>query len=192
MLHLILHGFSAAGKTSFKFTSQKNSAERRDGKLVYPLDDGAHNTTVAEEITQAQVPATAITRGEDLPWHLLQSLNEEIIGTDSKIAELLRVEVKPSVIFMATMKSPVSAEEIKAVDKQLTTIIKPFQKLIVSKGSSTKFAMNSFTRDGLAYLEKLLSLKENSIPQLPVHCEYDTFSQLFRTALRRRGDKEVE
>ena len=47
MLHLILHGLPAAGKTcaKLKLTGQKltgrKRAERKDGKLVYPIDDGA-------------------------------------------------------------------------------------------------------------------------------------------------------
>ena len=303
MLHLILHGLPAAGKTcaKLKLTGQKltgrKRAERKDGKLVYPIDDGARSTPVAEEITRARVPAsaTAITRGgEDLPWHLLQSLDEETRGMVSKIAELSvkvpesrkekkeqsiattaqstisqpentamvfqkmvsrafkssssdtlqdflnetliylidsggqpqfqellpilvsgpsvfvltfslampldaeykvvftdkdgkreayptnmkvkdvilqslasirctcsyqtnggeRVEVKPRVIFMATMRSLVSAEEIEAVDKQLTTLIEPFKELVVSNGTSTIFAVDSFTEDGIADLRK--------------------------------------
>ena len=303
MLHLILHGLPAAGKTcaKLKLTGQKltgrKRAERKDGKLVYPIDDGARSTPVAEEITRARVPAsaTAITRGgEDLPWHLLQSLDEETRGMVLKIAELSvkvpesrkekkeqsiattaqstisqpentamvfqkmvsrafkssssdtlqdflketliylidsggqpqfqellpilvsgpsvfvltfslampldaeykvvftdkdgkreayptnmkvkdvilqslasirctcsyqtngtdRVEVKPRVIFMATMRSLVSAEEIKAVDKQLTTLIEPFKELVVSNGTSTIFAVDSFTGDGIADLRK--------------------------------------
>ena len=303
MLHLILHGLPAAGKTcaKLKLTGQKltgrKRAERKDGKLVYPIDDGARSTPVAEEITRARVPAsaTAITRGgEDLPWHLLQSLDEETRGMVLKIAELSvkvpesrkekkeqsiattaqstisqpentamvfqkmvsrafkssssdtlqdflketliylidsggqpqfqellpilvsgpsvfvltfslampldaeykvvftdkdgkreayptnmkvkdvilqslasirctcsyqtngteRVEVKPRVIFMATMRSLVSAEEIEAVDKQLTTLIEPFKELVVSNGTSTIFAVDSFTGDGIADLRK--------------------------------------
>ena len=303
MLHLILHGLPAAGKTcaKLKLTGQKltgrKRAERKDGKLVYPIDDGARSTPVAEDITRARVPAsaTAITRGgEDLPWHLLQSLDEETRGMVLKITELSvkvpntrkekkeqsiattaqstisqpentamvfqkmvsrafkssssdtlqdflketliylidsggqpqfqellpilvsgpsvflltfslampldaeykvvftdkdgkreayptnmkvkdvilqslasirctcsyqtngieRVEVKPRVIFMATMKSLVSAEEIEAVDKQLTTLIEPFQELVVSKGTSTIFAVDSFTGEGISDLRK--------------------------------------
>ena len=303
MLHLILHGLPAAGKTcaKLKLTGQKltgrKRAERKDGKLVYPIDDGARSTPVAEEITRARVPAsaTAITRGgEDLPWHLLQSLDEETRDMVLKIAELSvkvpesrkekkeqsiaktaqstisqpentamvfqkmvsrafkssssdtlqdflnetliylidsggqpqfqellpilvsgpsvfvltfslampldaeykvvftdkdgkreayptnmkvkdvilqslasirctcsyqtngveRVEVKPRVIFMATMRSLVSAEEIEAVDKQLTTLIEPFQELVVSKGTSTVFAVDSFTGEGISNLRK--------------------------------------
>ena len=301
MLHLILHGLPAAGKTcaKLKLTGQKltgrKRAKRKDGKLVYPIDDGARSTPVAEEITRARVPAsaTAITRGgEDLPWHLLQSLDEETRGMVLKITELSvkvpetrkekkeqsiattaqstisqpentatvfqkmisrafkssssdtlqdflnetliylidsggqpqfqellpilvsgpsvfvltfslampldaeykvvftdkdgkreayptnmkvkdvilqslasirctcsyqtngaeRVEVKPRVIFMATMRSLVSAEEIKAVDKQLMSLIEPFKELVVSNGTSTIFAVDSFTGDGIADL----------------------------------------
>ena len=301
MLHLILHGLPAAGKTcaKLKLTGQKltgrKRAERKDGKLVYPIDDGARSTPVAEEITRARVPAsaTAITRGgEDLPWHLLQSLDEETRGMVLKIAELSekvpeswkekkeqsiattaqstipqpentamvfqkmvsrafkssssdtlqdflketliylidsggqpqfqellpilvsgpsvfvltfslampldaeykvvftdkdgkreayptnmkvkdvilqslasirctcsyqtngveRVEVKPRVIFMATMRSLVSAEEIEAVDKQLKTLIESFKELVVSNGRSTIFAVDSFTGDGITDL----------------------------------------
>ena len=313
MLHLILHGLPAAGKTcaKLKLTGQKltgrKQAERRDGKLVYPIDDGTRSTPVAEEITRARVPAsaTAITRGgEDLPWHLLQSLDEETRGMVLKITELSvkvpesrkekkeqsiattaqstisqpentatvfqkmvsrafkssssdtlqdflnetliylidsggqpqfqellpilvsgpsvfvltfslampldaeykvvftdkdgkreayptnmkvkdvilqslasirctcsyqtngveRVEVKPRVIFMATMKSLVSAEEIEAVDKQLTTLIEPFQELVVSNGTSTIFAVDSFTGDGIADLRKaVLEAADNKV-----------------------------
>ena len=314
MLHLILHGLPAAGKTcaKLKLTGQKltgrKRAERKDGKLIYPIDDGTRSTPVAEEITRARVPAsaTAITRGgEDLPWHLLQSLDEETRGMVLKIAELSvkvpesrkekkeqsiattaqstisqpaentamvfqkmvsrafkssssdtlqdflketliylidsggqpqfqellpilvsgpsvfvltfslampldaeykvvftdkdgkreayptnmkvkdvilqslasirctcsyqtngtdRVEVKPRVIFMATMKSLVSAEEIEAVDKQLKTLIEPFKELVVFNGKSTIFAVDSFTGDGIADLRKaVLEVADNKV-----------------------------
>ena len=293
MSQVILHETHSSSQVTEK------RAERKDGKLVYPIDDGARSTPVAEEITRARVPASAtaitITRGgEDLPWHLLKSLDEETRGMVLKIAELSvivpetrkekkeqsiattaqstisqaentamvfqkmvsrafkssssdtlqdflketliylidsggqpqfqellpilvsgpsvfvltfslampldaeykvvftdkdgkreayptnmkvkdvilqslasirctcsyqtngveRVEVKPRVIFMATMKSLVSAEEIEAVDKQLTTLIEPFKELIVSNGISTIFAMDSFTEEGIDDLRK--------------------------------------
>ena len=96
-LHLILHGLPAAGKTCAKLrltgqelTSRK-PAERKDGTLVYPLNDGARSTPVAEEIARARLPAsaTALTReADDLPWYLLQSLDEEMVGLVEKIAKL--------------------------------------------------------------------------------------------------------
>ena len=305
-LHLILHGLPAAGKTCAKLrltgqelTSRK-PAERRDGTLVYPLDDGARSTPVAEEIARARLPAsaTALTReADDLPWYLLQSLDEEMVGMVEKIAkqssetkkvkkpitavtssnsvpsssevgislpaepvgkalqemitsafskaphntlqnilketliylidsggqpqfqELLpilvsgpsvflltfslavpldavykvhftdkdgkredyptnmrvrdvltqslasirctcsyqtngeeRVEVKPRVIFMATMRSLVSDEEIAAVDKQLKSLVEPFSDLIVYNGSEVLFPVDSFTGDGIPAL----------------------------------------
>ena len=317
LLHLILHGLPAAGKTcaKLKLTGQeltgRKGAERKDGKLVYPLDDGTRSTPVAEEITRARVPAsaTAITRGgEDLPWHLLQSLDEETRGMISKITsirspesskekkkekeqsiattaqstksskpentavtfqkmvtrafkssspkslqdfldgtliylidsggqpqfqELLpilvsgpsvflltfslvlpldakfkvvfsdkegkrevyptnmrvkdvivqslasirctcsyqtngteKVEVKPLVIFMATMKSLVSDEEIEAVDKQVKTLIEPFKKegLVVFNGTSSIFTVDSFTGDGVVDLRKaVLEIAEDKV-----------------------------
>ena len=100
-LHLILHGLPAAGKTCAKMrltgqelTSRK-PAERRDGTLIYHLDDGTRSTPVAEEITRARLPAsaTALTReADDLPWYLLQSLDEEIVGIVEKIAKLRSAE----------------------------------------------------------------------------------------------------
>ena len=92
-LHLILHGLPAAGKTCAKLrltgqelTSRK-PAERRNGTIFYPPDDGACSTPVAEEITRARLPAsdTALTRdADDLPWYLLQSLDEEMVGFSGK------------------------------------------------------------------------------------------------------------
>ena len=320
LLHLILHGLPAAGKTCAKLkltgqdlTGRKGAERTVDGKLVYPLDDGTRSTPVAEEITRARVPAsaTAITRGgEDLPWHLLQSLDEETRGMISKISsirsresskekkkekeqsiattaqstksskpentvaavafqkivtrafkssspqtlqdfldetliylidsggqpqfqELLpilvsgpsvfvltfslampldsefkvvftdsvgkrevyptnmrvedvivqslasirctccyqtngteKVEVKPRVIFMATMKSLVSDEEIEAVDKQVKTLIEPFKKegLIVFNGTSSIFTVDSFTGDGVGDLRKaVLEIAEDKV-----------------------------
>ena len=318
LLHLILHGLPAAGKTCAKLkltgqdlTGRKGAERTVDGKLVYPLDDGTRSTPVAEEITRARVPAsaTAITRGgEDLPWHLLQSLDEETRGMISKITsirspesskekkkekeqsiattaqstksskpentavafqkivtrafkssspetlqdflnetliylidsggqpqfqELLpilvsgpsvfvltfslavsldaefkvvftdkvgkrevyptnmrvkdvivqslasirctccyqtngteKVEVKPRVIFMATMKSLVSYEEIEAVDKQVKTLIEPFEKegLVVFNGTSSIFTVDSFTGDGVGDLRKaVLEIAEDKV-----------------------------
>ena len=311
-LHLILHGLPAAGKTCAKLrltgqelTSRK-PAERKYGTLVYPLDDGARSTPVAEKIVRARLPAqarlpasaTALTReADDLPWYLLQSLNEEMVGLVEKIAKLSsetknvkkpitatassdsvpsssqvaislpakpvgkafqemitsafnkaphntlqdilketliylidsggqpqfqellpilvsgpsvflltfslavpldavyqvhftdkdgkredyptnmrvrdvliqslasirctcsyqtngqeRVEVKPRVIFMATMRSLVSDEEIAAVDKQLKSLVEPFSDLIVYNGSGVLFPVDSFTGDGIPAL----------------------------------------
>ena len=315
LLHLILHGLPAAGKTCAKLkltgqdlTGRKGAERTVDGKLVYPLDDGTRSTPVAEEITRARVPAssTAITRGgEDLPWHLLQSLDEETRGMISKISsirspesskekkkekeqsiattaqstksskpentavafqkivtrafkssspetlqdflnetliylidsggqpqfqELLpilvsgpsvfvltfslalpldaefkvvftdkdgkrevyptnmrvkdvivqslasirctccyqtngteKVEVKPRVIFMATMKSLVSDEEIKAVDKQVKTLIEPFEneELILPNGTSSIFPVDSFSGEGIADLRKAILIAAN-------------------------------
>ena len=318
LLHLILHGLPAAGKTCAKLkltgqdlTGRKGAERTVDGKLVYPLDDGTRSTPVAEEITRARVPAsaTAITRGgEDLPWHLLQSLDEETRGMISKITsirspesskekkkekeqsiatsaqstksskpentavafqkivtrafkssspetlqdflnetliylidsggqpqfqELLpilvsgpsvfvltfslampldsefkvvftdsvgkrevyptnmrvedvivqslasirctccyqtngteKVEVKPRVIFMATMKSLVSDEEIDAVDKQVKILIEPFKKegLVVFNGTSSIFTVDSFTGDGVGDLRKaVLEIAEDKV-----------------------------
>ena len=318
LLHLILHGLPAAGKTCAKLkltgqdlTGRKGAERTVDGKLVYPLDDGTRSTPVAEEITRARVPAsaTAITRGgEDLPWHLLQSLDEETRGMISKITsirspestkekkkekeqsiattaqstksskpentavafqkivtrafkssspqtlqdflnetliylidsggqpqfqELLpilvsgpsvfvltfslampldsefkvvftdsvgkrevyptnmrvedvivqslasirctccyqtngteKVEVKPRVIFMATMKSLVSDEEIEAVDKQVKTLIEPFKTegLVVFNGTNSIFTVDSFTGDGVGDLRKaVLEIAEDKV-----------------------------
>ena len=316
-LHLILHGLPAAGKTCAKLrltgqelTSRK-PAERRDGTLVYPLNDGARSTLVAEEIARARLPAsaTALTReADDLPWYLLQSLDEEMVGLVEKIAkqssetkkvkkpitavtssnsvpsssevgislpaepvgkafqemitsafskvphntlqdilketliylidsggqpqfqELLpilvsgpsvflltfslavpldtvykvhftdkdgiredyptnmrvsdvltqslasirctcsyqtngeeRVEVKPRVIFMATMRSLVSDEEIAAVDKQLKSLVEPFNDLIVYNGSGVLFPVDSFTGDGIPALRTAVRRTANDV-----------------------------
>ena len=295
-LHLILHGLPAAGKTCAKMrltgqelTSRK-PAERRDGTLIYHLDDGTCSTPVAEEITRARFPASAtiLTReADDLPWYLLQSLDEEMVGLVEKIAKLQtstsavdsaplssaislpvdqasvgkafqemitnaftkaphdtlqdilketliylidsggqpqfqellpilvsgpsvflltfslavplddvyevhftdkegkredyptnmrvrdvltqslasirctcsyqtngeeRVEVKPRVIFMATMRSLVSDEEIGAIDKQVKCLVEPFSDLIVYNGSGVLFPVDSFTGDGIQAL----------------------------------------
>ena len=63
-----------------------------------------------------------------------------------------RVEVKPRVIFMATMRSLVSDEEIAAVDKQLKSLVEPFSDLIVYNGSEVLFPVDSFTGDGIPAL----------------------------------------
>ena len=72
MLHLILHREDLCQAQAHR--SETHWTKRASVQAVYPIDD----TPVAEEITRARVPAsaTAITRGgEDLPWHLLQSLH---------------------------------------------------------------------------------------------------------------------
>ena len=50
-----------------------------------------------------------------------------------------RVEVKPRVIFMATMRSLMSNEEIAAIDKQVKCLVEPFSDLIVYNGSGVLF-----------------------------------------------------
>ena len=313
MLHLILHGLPAAGKTCAKLrlTGQKltsrKPAERRDGTLVYHLDDGARSTPVAEEIIRARLPAsaTALTsEADNEAWYLLQSLDEEIVGlvekftkqsseaekekknasTDSvssssrtislpaepvvgkasekmiisafnnaphntlqdilketliylidsggqpQFQELLpllvsgpsvflltfslaapldavykvhftdkdgkredyptnmrvrdvlmqslasirctcsyqtngeeRVEVKPRVIFMATMRSLVSDEEIAAVDKQLKSLVEPFSDLIVYNGTGVLFPVDSFTGEGIPALRTAVRHTANDV-----------------------------
>ena len=304
----------AAGKTCAKLrlTGQeltcRKPAERRDGKLIYLPDDGAHSTPVAEEIIRARLPAsaTALTRdADDLPWYLLQSLYEEIVGLVEKISkqssetkkqiidgnassdsvstssqmislpvepvsnvlnetiasafknaphntlqdileetliylidsggqpqfqELLpilvsgpsiflltfsladpldavykvhftdkdgkredyptnmtvrdvltqslasirctcsyqtngeeRVEVKPRVIFMATMRSLVSDEEIAAVNKQLKSLVEPFSDLIVYNGSEVLFPIDSFTGEGISALRAAVRSTANDV-----------------------------
>ena len=312
-LHLILHGLPAAGKTCAKLrlTGQKltsrKPAERRDGTLVYHLDDGARSTPVAEEIIRARLPAsaTALTsEADNEAWYLLQSLDEEIVGlvekftkqsseaekekkntsTDSvssssrtislpaepvvgkasekmiisafnnaphntlqdilketliylidsggqpQFQELLpllvsgpsvflltfslaapldavykvhftdkdgkredyptnmrvrdvlmqslasirctcsyqtngeeRVEVKPRVIFMATMRSLVSDEEIAAVDKQLKSLVEPFSDLIVYNGTGVLFPVDSFTGEGIPALRTAVRHTANDV-----------------------------
>ena len=311
-LHLILHGLPAAGKTCAKLrlTGQKltsrKPAERRDGTLVYPLDDGARSTPVAEEIIRARLPAsaTALTsEADNEPWYLLQSLDEEIVGLVEKFAkqsseaekekkntstavssssrkislpaepvvgkasenmiisafnnaphntlqdilketliylidsggqpqfqELLpllvsgpsvflltfslavpldefyqvqftdedgkrevyptnmrvrdvltqslasirctcsyqtkgkeRVEVKPRVIFMATMRSLVSDKEIAAIEEQVKHLVKPFSKLIVYNGSKVLFPIDSFTGAGFRALRKVVRHTANDV-----------------------------
>ena len=63
-----------------------------------------------------------------------------------------RVEVKPRVIFMATMRSLVSDEEIAAVNKQLNSLVEPFSDLIVYNGSRVLFPIDSFTGEGISTL----------------------------------------
>ena len=140
-LHLILHGLPAAGKTCAKMrltgqelTSRK-PAERRDGTLIYPLDDGTRSTPVAEEITRARLPAsaTALTReAVDLPWYLLQSLDEEMVGLVEKIAKLRSAETKKvkkrttSAVDLALLSSAISLPVDQA------NVGKAFQEMITN------------------------------------------------------------
>ena len=65
-----------------------------------------------------------------------------------------RVEVKPRVIFMATMRSLMSNEEIAAIDKQVKCLVEPFSDLIVYNGSGVLFPVDSFTGDGIPALRR--------------------------------------
>ena len=47
--------------------------------------------------------------------------------------------MKPRVIFMATMRSLASDEEIGAIDKQVKCLVEPFSDLIVYNGSGVLF-----------------------------------------------------
>ena len=97
-LHVILHGLPAVGKTCAKLrlTGQELSGRKRaelgsNHTLIYPPDDGACSTPVAEEVIRARLPATmtALTgEANDQPWYVLQSQNEEIVGIVEKISKL--------------------------------------------------------------------------------------------------------
>ena len=138
-LHLILHGLPAAGKTCAKMrltgqelTSRK-PAERRDGKLIYHLDDGTRSTPVAEEITRARLPASAtvLTReADDLPWYLLQSLDEEMVGLVEKIAKMRPAETKKvkKQTTSAVDSAPLSSAISLPVDQ--ARVGKAFQEMI--------------------------------------------------------------
>ena len=82
MLHLILHGMPASGKTCAKLrlTGQtvalacRKPAEYNNGKLVYPPNNGSHSTPIAEGIIRARLPASTTvlaTEADDQPWHLV-------------------------------------------------------------------------------------------------------------------------
>ena len=63
-----------------------------------------------------------------------------------------RVEVKPRVIFMATMRSLVSDEKIADIDRELKCLVEPFSELIVYNGTGVFFPVDSFTGDGIQAL----------------------------------------
>ena len=97
-LHVILHGLPAVGKTCAKLrlTGQELSGRKHaelggDHTLIYPPDDGACSTPVAEEVIRARLPSTVTGltgEADDQPWYLLQSQNEEIVGIVEKISKL--------------------------------------------------------------------------------------------------------
>ena len=141
-LHLILHGLPAAGKTCAKMrltgqelTSRK-PAELRDGTLIYPLDDGTRSTPIAEEIIRARLLAsdTALTRkADDLPWYLLQSLDEEMVGLVEKIAKLRSAETKQvnkQTTSAAADSAPLSSATSSPVGQ--ASVGKEFQEMITS------------------------------------------------------------
>ena len=75
-----------------------------------------------------------------------------------------RVEVKPRVIFMATMRSLVSEREIAAVDKQLKNLVKPFSDLIVyNSRSGVLFPVDSFTGEGIPALRTAVRHTANDV-----------------------------
>ena len=141
-LHLILHGLPAAGKTCAKLrltgqelTSRK-PAERKDGTLVYPLNDGARSTPVAEEIARARLPAsaTALTReADDLPWYLLQSLDEEMVGLVENIAKLSSQTktVKKPITAVTSSNSVPSSSQV-GISLLAEPVGKEFQEMITS------------------------------------------------------------
>ena len=74
-----------------------------------------------------------------------------------------RVEVKPRVIFMATMRNLMSEKEIAAVDKQLKSLVEPFSDLIVYNGSGVLFPVDSFTGDGIPALRTAVRHTANDV-----------------------------
>ena len=96
ILHVILHGLPAVGKTCVKqrLTSQGLATDRKaafldvNGKLRYRDDDGSCSTLVAEGIVRARVTESSIALtkdGEDQPWNLL-NIHEEITALVKKIS----------------------------------------------------------------------------------------------------------
>ena len=162
-LHLILHGLPAAGKTCAKLrltgqelTSRK-PAERRDGTLVYPLDDGARSTPVAEEITRARLPAsaTALTReADDLPWYLLQSLDEEMVGMVEKIAKLSSEtkKVKKPITAVTSSNSVPSSSEV-GISLPAEPVGKALQEMITSAFNKAPHnTLQNILKETLIYL----------------------------------------
>ena len=83
------------------------------------------------------------------------------------------VEVKPRVIFMATMKDLVSESDIDAIDKKLQFLLAPYkdQDIIVynaqrynkgEKRPSCLFPIDSFTNDGIPALRQAVEVVANS------------------------------
>ena len=163
LLHLILHGLPAAGKTCAKLkltgqdlTGRKGAERTEDGKLVYPLDDGTRSTPVAEEITRARVPAsaTAITRGgEDLPWHLLQSLDEETRGMISKISSIRSLESSKEKKKDKEQSIATTAQSTKSSKPENTVTAVAFQKIVTCAfKSSSPETLQDFLDETLIYL----------------------------------------
>ena len=71
------------------------------------------------------------------------------------------VEVKPRVIFMATMCNLVKEETIAACDKQLKSLVEPFDDLIVYNGSRVFFPVDSFANQGFSTLRKAVRRTAN-------------------------------
>ena len=92
MLHLILHGLPAVGKTCLKLKltgrelTDRKAAFIDDDKLRYPPDDGACSTLVAENILRARVPDSSIALTGEGPWQLLK-FHEEIASLVKKISD---------------------------------------------------------------------------------------------------------
>ena len=167
-LHLILHGLPAAGKTCAKLrltgqelTSRK-PAERRDGTLVYPLDDGARSTPVAEKIVRARLPAqarlpasaTALTReADDLPWYLLQSLDEEMVGLVETIAKLSSETKNVKKPITATASSDSVPSSSQAISLPAKPVGKAFQEMITSAFSKApRNTLQDILKETLIYL----------------------------------------
>ena len=91
MLHLILHGLPAVGKTCLKLKltghelTDRKAAFIDNDKLCYPPDDGACSTLVAENILRARVPDSSIALTGEGPWHLMK-FHEEIVRLVKKIS----------------------------------------------------------------------------------------------------------
>ena len=183
-LHLILHGLPAAGKTCAKLrltgqelTSRK-PAERRDGTLVYPLDDGARSTPVAEEIARARLPAsaTALTReADDLPWYLLQSLDEEMVGLVEKIAKQSSEtkKVKKPITAVTSSNSVPSSSEV-GISLPAEPVGKALQEMITSAFSKAPHnTLQNILKETLIYLidSELLLRNQNE-------ASYSAFKQL--------------
>ena len=144
LLHLILHGLPATGKTCAKLrlTGQIEELHKRkpamlldNGEVSYSKDDGTRSTLLADDTVRARIPAAdtvVASEAIDQPWCLLP-LPEELVLMATKMEK--KLENKPEEEDLSA-KGPQSSLEqplpTSVVSQAIVPTLEKFQSIVTT------------------------------------------------------------